>query len=629
MSSSIYHVIESWPQSRIFSARAAAAQCSTPITNNDLFELAIEQYLDAVDRQDRPSLNDFVDGFPEIRDRLCQAIAGMPRTDDLDWPSLGEVIDSHLLIKQLAVTSHSRVYLTADNNTGRPMVLKVTTSRSNDLIYLARINHPAVIALYHSTVNVARNTTNIFMPFMSQWNALELIKCHPTSTAKREDIPWTFTKAEYISRVLAMLESIASAIECIHSLGIAHNDIKPSNVIVSSSSQQLIDFDAASDLGVHGTQRAIGTLEYLSHNSLMEISTCSVIIGQNCTADDHFAFAAMCYELITGSLPWKMFGSVPTQELCKVLLSQRNQLKWEALRSEFLSEKTSRQFHCIFTNSECPPLPSALVQTLRADLKMIESRQLSGAPIRTAGAILVSAVATIALCVPFQSISQIESNVNASPSVQLTTPALSRSDRAIELSRNHDVQGIYNLLNGVRMEDISGTEAALLAYAMSIVCPDYKRQCGLNHKAISSGISSASLLNNYGFSMYGDRNASEAYLLFKQAVALDPTVLQPHLHLATLELILNSPREITGDHALTAMRISPASKIVRDVCTSTSDRIRSSHRTCSSAVAVADEIDSILESTRLMPPVFITYCVNPIENKVDPVSSASMTTLSH
>jgi protein kinase-like protein len=99
-------------------------------------------------------------------------------------------------------------------------------------------------------------------------------------------------------RGLALLGQVGDALDAAHAAGLVHRDVKPQNVLVGDSEDAYLgDFGLVRDGAAGGftsTGRLMGTIAYLAPE---------VIEGNTALpASDRYAFAAMTFECLTGSV---------------------------------------------------------------------------------------------------------------------------------------------------------------------------------------------------------------------------------------------------------------------------------------------------------------------------------------
>jgi serine/threonine protein kinase len=97
---------------------------------------------------------------------------------------------------------------------------------------------------------------------------------------------------------LALLRQLADALDAVHVAGLVHRDVKPQNVLVGDDEDAylgdfgLVRADGAATITAEG--RLVGTIPYLAPE---------LIRGEQASAaSDRYAFAAMAFECLTGSV---------------------------------------------------------------------------------------------------------------------------------------------------------------------------------------------------------------------------------------------------------------------------------------------------------------------------------------
>lgn len=187
---------------------------------------------------------------------------------------------------------------------GQTYALKLFHARSDgadrqtlerEIAALERVRHPSVAALVdHGTSDDGR------LYLVTEF-------AHGISLAD-----WTRTLTPNRDERLAVVESMARAIEAAHRAGVIHRDLKPSNVVIARSGNtwlpKIIDFGIARIVDGAGaparptlgaTGRIVGTLAYMSP----EQATDARRVGVH---SDVHSLGAILYELLTGSLPHRL-----------------------------------------------------------------------------------------------------------------------------------------------------------------------------------------------------------------------------------------------------------------------------------------------------------------------------------
>jgi serine/threonine-protein kinase len=100
---------------------------------------------------------------------------------------------------------------------------------------------------------------------------------------------------------LTFAAEVATGLAEAHAQGVVHRDVKPGNVILTSSGAKVIDFGIAAIAGAPDVGRPdggiLGTLSYVAPERLQG----STVLP----ASDMFSWGVVLYRLLTGKLPWR------------------------------------------------------------------------------------------------------------------------------------------------------------------------------------------------------------------------------------------------------------------------------------------------------------------------------------
>lgn len=152
---------------------------------------------------------------------------------------------------------------------------------------LGRLNHPHIVKLFG-------NGEEDQQPYM----VIEYIDGN--------DLKAYLSRKEFLSPkdTQALMAQLATALTYIHQQKIVHRDLKPDNVMLRSEMEPgnpdvvLMDFGIAGDLtNPEQEEGVIGTISYMSPEQILE--------GEIDQRVDVYSLAVMCYELLTGELPFK------------------------------------------------------------------------------------------------------------------------------------------------------------------------------------------------------------------------------------------------------------------------------------------------------------------------------------
>lgn len=204
------------------------------------------------------------------------------------------------LVRLLGSGGMGRVYLATDQQTARPVALKLLPAQGltpSPQAGPSRQDAPA--ELWRRFVQEAQLLRGLRHP-----NIVQILDFHPDaavlvmeylpggSLAQR---PLPLSPAAVQKVLLDVLAALAAA----HAAGVLHRDLKPHNLLCSATGEtRLGDFGAAylQGLGVTRTESFIGTLAYMAPEQLS---------GRPLTfATDLYALAVTTFQLLTGRLPF-------------------------------------------------------------------------------------------------------------------------------------------------------------------------------------------------------------------------------------------------------------------------------------------------------------------------------------
>src|SRR5512147_902356 len=214
---------------------------------------------------------------------------------------------SFAIERELGGGGMSHVFLVADAALARRIVVKVLPPNPNakvdaerfrrEIQIAARLQHPCIVPVL--TTGLMDGVPYYTMPFV----AGESLRA---KLAIGQLLP--------LPRAVRILRDVASAIAHAHEYGVAHRDLKPDNVLLSSGYAVVTDFGIAKAVS---SSRADDDPELTSRG--MTVGTPAYMAPEQAAAEptaDHrvdvYALGVMAYELLTGHRP---FNGRTAQEL--------------------------------------------------------------------------------------------------------------------------------------------------------------------------------------------------------------------------------------------------------------------------------------------------------------------------
>jgi serine/threonine kinase PknH len=213
----------------------------------------------------------------------------------------GTIVGSYRIEGMLGRGGMGVVYGARHTELGRQVALKVLADRlSSTPEFVARferegrsqasLDHPHVVTVYEA--GESEHGLYIAMRLVQGSTLAQLMQEGELDTR----------------RTLSLLGQVADALDAAHAAGLVHRDVKPQNVLVGDADDAYLgDFGLTRMGGENGatvTGGLVGTLSYLAPE---------VIEGARAEpASDRYAFAAMLFEALTGSVVFPRGTTVAT-----------------------------------------------------------------------------------------------------------------------------------------------------------------------------------------------------------------------------------------------------------------------------------------------------------------------------
>ena len=207
---------------------------------------------------------------------------------------IGRVIGGqYRVLERLGAGSTGTVYLARDLRDGHVLALKVLDPEhegrplmlarfEREAVALAKINSEHVVQIYA----FAHSGTSAYVA-MEHVEGRELETILAAHRAKRCLLP--------LDRVVQIVRAVADALAAAHAVGIAHGDVKPSNVVIENGTGRpvLIDFGLARAWREEPSCPSAGSPAYMAPEQIRGMPDA-------CGAVDTYALACMTFEMLTG-----------------------------------------------------------------------------------------------------------------------------------------------------------------------------------------------------------------------------------------------------------------------------------------------------------------------------------------
>jgi serine/threonine protein phosphatase PrpC len=211
---------------------------------------------------------------------------------------VGQTLDSFKIKKIIHASTRSHVYLVEDTDTGETLTLKTPSANfTEDAFYLQAFFREAWLGERINHVNVmatkARDNNSKFLYLISEYIDGQTLT------------QWMYDNPKpSIAQVREIIKQIISALRAFKRLEIVHRDLKPDNIMIDQYGQiKLIDYGAVFVASLDEDQETLeenvpqGTINYIAPETLLTMKADHL--------SDLFSLGVICYEMLTGELPYK------------------------------------------------------------------------------------------------------------------------------------------------------------------------------------------------------------------------------------------------------------------------------------------------------------------------------------
>jgi protein phosphatase len=212
--------------------------------------------------------------------------------------SIGMKLDNYKVCRVIHASIRSHLYLVEDEKSQIKSVLKVPSQNfADDTVYLQGFMREAWVGERVDQNNIMKvKTENNDSRFL--YHVCEYIEGQ-TLSAWMHDNP-----KPSIAKVRDIISQVISALRAFQRLELVHRDLKPENIMIDTYGQiKLIDYGtvlvASLDEDINTIEETVpqGTLNYIAPETLLSMKSDNM--------SDLFSLGVICYEMLTGELPFK------------------------------------------------------------------------------------------------------------------------------------------------------------------------------------------------------------------------------------------------------------------------------------------------------------------------------------
>ncbi len=560
-----------------------------------VIELANEDFCQRSEAGERINLKEYCNELPVFQDEVRKMAETHgwfeekePLLDDHRqgvFPDIGKEFLGFSLLRELGRGTFACVYLAAEPSLGNRLVaVKVAKESSAEAEILGRLTHRNIVPIHSAKKDPQTGYTVVCMPYLGSATLCDLLSRIrqasglPTTASAileasqdrvaadyietHQQLPDPiFCNGTYVDGVLKLGLQLAEALAFIHSLGICHCDLKPSNVLLRPDGRpMLLDFNL-SFREQPVDHRLGGTFPYMAPEFLRAMDRSRKGFPAQVDArSDVFSLGVMLCEVLTGLHPLGPLEKQDSYENLRKWLLERQgkgiQVDWS--KNPRVDSRTRDLLdRCLAYRPEDRPQTAAEVaRGLRNSLSAVQRfRRWASLNVRllVASVLLLGALVFLGVSwsIPKDPYSVRQFNkgmdlyrlerfeeageyfsraVRAGPQNADALFALGRS--FLRLNQFGPAEEAFLAAERVRPE---GRVEACLSYC-SAKLEHYDIAIAQGNAAIEGGFKTAEVLNNRGYSLLQRRDLENAEIDFVEAIRLDNGLQAPHYNLALLEL---------------------------------------------------------------------------------------------
>ncbi len=581
-------------------ASPSAVACARRSNASGLLDQVYEEFCARRDRGETIDPDLFCAKFPALQSRLGRLLQAHLFLEDhaalladpaeICWPECGQMFLEFQLVLELGHGAFARVFLANEPRLGgRLVALKVAWHGGAEAEILGRLQHPNIVPVHSVHAEPNAQLTAVCMPYLGSATLHDVLArlrtlpaaptaarflldasrelAHPLDQCADPAPPAPILRdGAYADGVRSIAAQLADALSFLHKRGIYHQDLKPSNVLMTpAGTPMLLDFNLSAD--ARATALLGGTLPYMAPEQLQGQEESSATLAADARSDI-FALGVILFELATGAHP---FGPIPAKlgsaELRGLLLERMRFGAPDISRLNPGIEKSLGQLiqRCLAWNPyDRPESAAAIAAALRRELRpAARARRFLGRHPKSVAAAVCLLVVLAAIAAGFaavrpplakrqfdagvelhqqgqfdQAIEQFSAVLKADP--QNTEALLARGRVFQEMgaaNKDYYQSALTDYHKADRLAPDGGTKARI-AYCQTrtTVPADPLVVIKTYQEALALGFESAALLNNLGCCQLKTAQTADAEKSLDRAIELDKGLQAAYHNRASVQL---------------------------------------------------------------------------------------------
>lgn len=296
-----------------------------------VLDLALEDFCLRRDRGEGLGPDKFRERFDLLGFDLARSIEQLVEMEELvereclsrpefSWPVVDEELAHLLVLEELGRGGLARVYLCQERTVGdRLVVAKLSARETEEAHRLGKLRHPCIVEVLSAQRSPCGEGSLICMPYYGRrtlWHLATWLGEQAPKSAGDAFASWVidsnratdepnkrFLGCSRLQLLTEISSDIAMGLAYAHATDVVHGDIKPSNILLTSTRAKLIDFNLARHTTVDDRLLG-GTLPYLAPETLVAYAVSGRSLdGSHAKAADIFALGITLAEVVSGVRP--------------------------------------------------------------------------------------------------------------------------------------------------------------------------------------------------------------------------------------------------------------------------------------------------------------------------------------
>ncbi|MEW5757258.1 MAG: protein kinase [Pseudomonadota bacterium] len=227
-------------------------------------------------------------------DEFYHQLAELPFPPPLD---AGMVLDGYKILRELHASTRTQIYLAQDIESGAQVIIKTpSVNYQDDASYIDRFMHEEWIGRRLSSPHVLKalepKQRRRFLYYVTEYVEGQTLR------------QWMHDHPQPgLPQVRAIIEQLAAGLRAFHRMEMIHQDVKPENVMIDAhGTVKIIDFGSTRIAGIDEIAKPLevhhllGTANYTAPEYFRN--------ERGNTRSDIYALGVICYEMLTGKLPY-------------------------------------------------------------------------------------------------------------------------------------------------------------------------------------------------------------------------------------------------------------------------------------------------------------------------------------